>query len=128
MNRKESIGAHTWIIPDAYLPPIGDEKLPGHEATCILNPNSKPANVEFTFYFEDRNPIRSAKTKIGAQRTLHLRLDQSETLLGVKLERSVPFSIKVESDVKVIVQHSRMDTRQPNLAYMSTMGYFVNED
>ncbi len=127
MNKIENknIGAYIWIIPDAYLPPIGDEKLPGHEATCILNLNDKPANVEFTFYFEDREPLKSAKVKIGAQRTLHLRLDQSEALLNVNLERSIPFSIKVKSDVKIIVQHSRMDTRQPNLAYMSTMGYPV---
>ncbi|BBJ27375.1 sensory rhodopsin transducer [Athalassotoga saccharophila] len=121
MNKE--IGAYIWVIPDAYLPPIGDEKLPGHESTCILNLNNKPAHVIFTFYFEDKEPVKSEEIIIGAERTLHLRLDNSETLLGIKLERSVPFSIKVESDLKIVVQHSRMDTRQPNLAYMSTMGY-----
>jgi len=120
---EEKIGEYIWVIPDAYLPPIGDEKLPGHEATCILNLSDKPANVKFTFYFEDKGPITSKMITIGAERTLHLRLDLSEILLGIKLERSVPFSIKVGSDTRIVVQHSRMDTRQPNLSYMSSMGY-----
>jgi len=119
------MGAYTWIIPDAYLPPIGDKNLPGHEATCLINVNHRPAKVKFRFYFEDKEPIDSKEIVVPPERTLHLRLDCSEKLLGVKLERSVPFAIKVKSDVKIVVQHSRMDTRQPNLAYMSTMAYPV---
>jgi hypothetical protein len=31
--------------------------------------------------------------------------------------------LKVESDVPIVVQLSRMDVTQPNLALMTTMGY-----
>ena len=123
MKSGEEIGAYIWVIPDAYLPPLGDEHLPGHEATCILNLNDRPAKVKFAFYFEDKEPIISKEIIVNPERTIHLRLDRSEDLLGIKVEREVPFSIKIESDVKIVVQHSRMDTRQPNLSYMSTMGY-----
>jgi hypothetical protein len=117
------IGANVWLIPDGYLPPIGDPNLPSHEATCILNVNKKPARVRFTFYFEDREPVESKEITVLPQRTWHVRLDMAEEILGVKLEVGVPFSIKVESDTKIIVQHSRLDTRQSNLAYMSSMAW-----
>lgn len=127
MKKREEIGAYVWVIPDAYLPPVGDENLPGHEATCIVNPNGRMAKVKFTFYFEDREPLKSKEITINPERTLHLRLDRAEALLEIELEREVPFSIKVESDVKVVVQHSRMDTRQSNLSYMSSMGYPITK-
>jgi len=60
------------------------------------------------------------------KRTWHVRLDKSEEILGVKLERNVPFAIKVESDVKIVVQHSRLDTRQPNLSYMTAIAWDVD--
>jgi len=117
------IGSLVWLIPDAYLPPIGDSNLPSHESTCILNLNKKPAKVKFTFYFEDKDPIESKEIEVSAERTWHVRLDYAEEILGVKLERDVPFAIKVESNIKIVVQHSRLDTRQANLAYMTSMAY-----
>jgi hypothetical protein len=121
MDRE--IGANIWLIPDAYLPSIGDPNLPSHESTCILNVNKKPAKVKFTFYFEDRDPIESKEIIVPSERTWHVRLDKAEEILGVKLERDIPFAIKIESDTKIVVQHSRLDTRQPNLAYMTSMAW-----
>lgn len=123
---EREVGAKLWFIPDAYLPEIGDPNLPSHESTCILNVNNKPAKVKFTFYFEDRDPIESKEIIVLPQRTWHVRLDRSEEILGVKLERNIPFAIKVESDTKIIVQHSRLDTRQPNLAYMTAIAWSLD--
>uniref|UniRef100_A0A7C3MMP4 Sensory rhodopsin transducer n=1 Tax=Dictyoglomus thermophilum TaxID=14 RepID=A0A7C3MMP4_DICTH len=123
---ERELGAKIWLIPDAYLPGVGDVNLPSHESTCILNVNDKPATVKFTFYFEDRDPIESKEIVVPAKRTWHVRLDRSEEILGVKLERDVPFAIKVESNVKIVVQHSRLDTRQPNLAYMTAIPWNID--
>ncbi|MCX7795983.1 MAG: sensory rhodopsin transducer [bacterium] len=122
---SNEIGEYIWLIPDAYLPPYGDPELPSHESTCILNVNKKSARVKFTFYFEDQDPIESNELEIPPERTLHVRLDKAKELLGVELRTNVPFAIKVESDTRIVVQHSRMDTRQSNLAYMTSMGYPV---
>lgn len=122
----KEIGAKIWLIPDAYLPEIGDPNLPSHESTCILNVNDRPAKVKFTFYFEDRDPIESKEIIVLPKRTWHVRLDKSEEILGVKLERNVPFAIKVESDVRIVVQHSRLDTRQPNLSYMTAIPWNID--
>lgn len=108
---EKEIGAKIWFIPDAYLPSIGDPNLPSHEST---------------FYFEDKDPIESKEIIVPPERTWHVRLDRAKEVLGVRLERDVPFAIKVESDVKIIVQHSRLDTRQPNLAYMTAIGWSLD--
>jgi hypothetical protein len=34
-----------------------------------------------------------------------------------------PFALKIESSVKVVVQHTRLDTTQPALALMTTMAF-----
>jgi len=34
-----------------------------------------------------------------------------------------PMALKVESDVAVVVQHTRLDTTQPALALMTTMAF-----
>lgn len=116
-------GCKVWLIPDAYLPEEGSDKLQGHEAVCLLNTGSEPADVSLDFYFEDRDPIKDVRVTVGAERTLHLRLDRPESLGGVELPRLVPYAIRVRSDVNIVVQHTRMDVTQENLALFTTMAW-----
>jgi hypothetical protein len=116
-------GARVWLIGDAYLPAEINPELPGHEATCVLNTSEKPANVVLTFYFEDRDPIRNVKVLVGPERTLHIRLDKPEMLGGMTLPRLAPFAIRVESDIPIVVQHSRLDVTQPNLSVSTSIAY-----
>ncbi len=120
-------GAKVWLVPDAYLPEKISDELPGHEAVCILNTSEQPAHVVLTFYFEDRDPIRDVRVTVGAERTLHLRLDKPEMLNGVQLPRLVPYAIRLQSDIPIVVQHSRLDVTQPNLALFTTIAYPIEE-
>lgn len=122
MWRVEGEGAKAWLIPDAYLPEAGNDKLQGHEAICLLNTGTRDAHVTIDFYFEDREPIRDVNLTLGAERTWHVRLDDPKQI-GVELPRLVPYAIRVRSDVNIVVQYSRMDTSQTNLALMTTMGW-----
>ena len=38
-----------------------------------------------------------------------------------------PMALMVESNVDVVVQHTRLDTTQPALALMTTMGFPLGE-
>lgn len=116
-------GARVWIVPDAYLPEPGTDKLQGHEAICLLNTGTQPAHVTLDFYFEDREPIRDVAITLGAERTWHVRLDDPESLGGVELPRLVPYALRVTSDVNIVVQYSRLDTTQVNLALMTTIAW-----
>ena len=99
-------------MPDAYLPEASSGAAVSHEASCLLNTSDEDAHVRFTFYFEDREPVGPVDVTLGARRTWHVRLDDPGQLGGVELPRSVPYAYSVESDVPIVVQHSRLDTSE----------------
>ena len=103
-------GKRKWFVPDAYLPSLSTGDAVSHEAACLLNTSEEDATVRFTFYFEDRDPIGPVAVTLGARRTWHVRLDDAGSLGGVELPRDVPYAYTVESDVPVVLQHSRLDT------------------
>ncbi len=116
-------GARVWLIPDGYLPSRSSGDQISHEAICFLNTGTENAHVSIAFYFEDRDPIKDVRVIVGAERTLHLRTDVPEGLGGAEIPRGVPYAVRVESDVPICVQHSRMDTSQSALTLMTTMAH-----
>lgn len=131
-QNNEGEGARIWIIPDGYLPPLSDEdrrKEEGywsHEAICIVNTADKEAKCTLQIFFEDREPIKDIQFVVGPERSLHLRLDKPEMMGGKEIPEGVPYSLKVISNIKVVVQHSRLDTTQEKLALFTTMGYPIS--
>ncbi|MCJ7842994.1 sensory rhodopsin transducer [Lederbergia sp. NSJ-179] len=119
------IGKKTWLIPDGFLQPKSTGDQVSHEAVCVLNVTGEKARIQLSFYFEDRDPMDSFFAECGSNRTHHIRLDQLKDQNGEEVPRNVPYAIKVDSDVPIIVQHSRLDTSQEALALFTTMGYPV---
>jgi hypothetical protein len=116
-------GKRTWIIPDGFLQPVSTGDQISHEAVCALNLTEEEARIKLTFYFEDRDPMENFTATCGSKRTHHIRLDQLTDSEGVEVPRGVPYAIKVDSNVPIVVQHSRLDTSQEALALFTTMGY-----
>jgi len=117
-------GRRVWYIPDAYLPSSGlGQKWEGHESVCIINDTDEDAAVAFTLYFEDRDPVDKIRFKLPARRAKHVGMHKPEDLGGFSVPRDVPYAIKVESSVPVIVQYSRLDVTQPNFTLMTTIPY-----
>ena len=114
-----------WVVPDGYLPPVGEGELVGHEAVCFLNTGGEPAEVEITVYFEDRPPLTGLRAVVGGERTLHLRLDDPEALGGHEIPRETPYAMRIVASRPVFVQHSRLDVTQPALALMTTAAIAV---
>lgn len=111
-------GAKTWYIPDGYLPEkTGDGKLQAHEALMILNVGTTSANVKLDFYFEDKPPVKDIPVSVSGERIRCLRLDNPEHIGGLQIPVLTQYSVRVRSDVPVIIQFGRLDTTQPNLAY-----------
>jgi hypothetical protein len=115
-----SEGARVWLVPDGFLPEESSGSRESHEAICVLNTSVEEARLSLSFYFEDRKPVRDVEVVIPPERTRHIRTDQ----LG-EIPRGVPYAIRVESSVPVVVQCSRMDTTQAALSLMSTMAHPV---
>jgi hypothetical protein len=120
---RKPIGAKVWIVPDSYLPEQSTGGLRSHESTCVLNLSSRPAKVKITVYFEDRGPLEGFEATCPPLRTVHIRLDSLKNRRGEALPVAKPMALKVESDVAVVVQHTRLDTTQPALALMTTMAF-----
>lgn len=118
------IGCRVWAIPEGYIPSQGLEghDLVSHEAACILNTTDEEAAVEITIYFEDREPCGPYPVTIGPRRTLHLRFnDLSEP---APIPRDCSYSSVLRSNVPVVVQHTRLDSRG-HLALLSTLAFPV---
>ena len=56
-----------------------------------------------------------------AQRTKHVRFDELKEPLSIPKE--TPYASVIESDVPVVVQHSRLDSRQVENALMTTVAF-----
>ena len=122
---KSVPGAKVWVVPDCYLPPQSTGDMPSHESSCVLNLGTRVAKLKLTAYFEDRAPLTGLQAECAPQRTVHVRLNPLRNERGESIPTGVPFALKVESNVNVVVQHTRLDTTQPALALMTTMAYPV---
>ena len=123
--KKRPAGERKWVIPDCYLPEKSSGGLVSHESTCVLNLGPRPASLVFTAYFEDRPPVPRLLARCPSQRTMHVRVDSLRNLKGQSIPKGVPFALLVESNVPIVVQHTRLDTTQPALALMTTMAFPV---
>lgn len=116
-------GKRTWYFPDAEMPPPGDSLLKGHESVIILNDNDEKASIKITLFFTDRDPIDNINLSVEPKRVRCLRTNNIDDFGGVEIPLEVQYAIKVESNVPVVVQYGRLDTRQCDMAFYTTMGY-----
>ena len=116
-------GKKIWVIPDTYLPQPTKSEIPSHEAIIFTNTGEKDANLLIDILFEDQEPKEGLKLKVMAKRSKHVRVDWFEDIVGFKIPLEVPYSMLVESDTKIVVQYSRMDTRLGAMALMTSLGY-----
>ena len=122
MNNKMD-GKQKWFFPDGDRPPLGDSDLLGHESYIVLNPNKHDAHLLFTIYFEDKDPIRDIRLTVPSERVKCFQTHNPDHFGEYVLPVGKQYAVKIESDVPVIVQYGRLDTRQVNLAFYTTMGY-----
>lgn len=120
-----AIGHRRWAIAEGYIPSgsvSNDPALLSHEAVCLLNAGEEVARIEIMLYFTDRDPAGPYRVSLGARRTLHLRFNDLKEPECVP--RDTSYAFVVNSNVPIVVQHTRLDSRHPNIALMSTVGYF----
>ena len=120
----EAIGRRRWAIAEGYIPSqsaFNDRALISHETACILNAGDRDAQVAITVFFGDREPVGPYHVTVGARRTLHLRFNDLADPQPVPLDTD--YALVFESDVPIIVQHTRLDSRRAELALLSTMAY-----
>ena len=121
---KEGIGKKIWAIAEGYIPSWSNgpgPQMTSHEAVCILNTSIQDAHVEIMIFFSDKEPAGPYKITVPAQRTKHVRFND------LKEPREIPkdtdYSSVITSDVPIVVQHTRLDSRQDANALITTIAY-----
>jgi hypothetical protein len=120
----EGLGEHVWAIPEGYIPSdsTGPEpQMTSHETACILNTGSNTASVEIMVYFSDRKPLGPYRVEVPERRTAHIGFNDLED--PEPLPRDTDYASVIRSDRPVIVQHTRLDSRQAENALLSTIAF-----
>jgi len=125
MGDLSDLGSRRWAIPEGYIPGESvdprNPALVSHEAACLLNISSQNASVEITVFFENREPAGPYRVLVPARRTKHLRFNDLREPEAIP--RDTSYASLIESTVPILVQHTRLDSRNPSIALLSTIAF-----
>ncbi len=125
---KSCIGSKHWAIAEGYIPGWSrgpEPQFTSHETCCILNASDQDAHVEITVFFTDREPAGPYRLTVPARRTKHVRFNDLTDPEPIPHETD--YASIIESDVPVVVQHTRLDSRQAENALITTIAYASRE-
>jgi len=118
------LGHTRWAIAEGYIPGTStgpEPAMTSHETFCVLNAGDVDAHLRVTLYFADREPVGPYRVTVPARRTRHVRFNDLSDPEPVP--RDTDYASLVESDVPVVVQHTRLDSRQTANALLSTLAF-----
>lgn len=121
---KNPIGHKRWAIAEGYIPESShgpEPQMISHETACLLNASNRDAHVEITIYFTDRDPVGPYRITVPARRTNHVRFNDLKE--PAPIPRGTDYASVIESDVPIVVQHTRLDSRQNANALITTIAY-----
>jgi hypothetical protein len=120
----EPIGRRRWAIAEGYIPGWShgpEPEMTSHETACILNATDAEAHVRITIFFTDREPAGPYRVTVPARRTKHLRFNDLED--PEPIPKETPYASVIEADVPIVVQHTRLDSRQAENALITTIAF-----
>lgn len=109
---------YRWHVPDGFVGGLlegGDS----HESICITNDTTEDASLALTAYFADRDPASCGGVVVPALRNRHIRTDSAE-LRALDLRAREPYGLRIESDVPLHIQYSRLDQSPAHTTLMTT--------
>jgi hypothetical protein len=121
------IGRKHWAIAEGYIPGKShgpEPEMTSHETACLLNASNDDAQIRIHIFYANREPGGPYDVVVPARRTLHLRFNDLAD--PEPIPRDTDYACVIESDVDIVVQHTRLDSRQSRNALLSTIA-FANE-
>lgn len=122
------IGHQRWALAEGYIPGWSNGLEPqstSHERACLLNASDEEAHLETTVYFSNREPAGPYRVIVPARRTEHVRFNELKDPEPVPV--GTDYASVIESYVPIVVQHTRLGSRQAENALSSTIAYASNE-
>ncbi|HEX6725831.1 MAG TPA: sensory rhodopsin transducer [Nitrospira sp.] len=124
VETMESLGRRRWAIAEGYSPATSTGPAPqmtSHETVCLLNVSDRDVRVHITVFYADREPVGPYRFTVSARRTRHLRFNDLQD--PEPIPRDTDFASMIEADAPIVVQHTRLDSRQAENALLSTMAF-----
>ena len=122
------IGRKRWVIAEGYIPGWShgpEPQMTSHETACLLNASDRDAHVEIMIYFADREPVGPYRVTVPARRTRHVRFNDLTD--PAPIPKDTDYASVIKSDVPIVVQHTRLDSRQAAEALLSTVAYAADD-
>ncbi|HVP29880.1 MAG TPA: sensory rhodopsin transducer [Myxococcota bacterium] len=119
-----TLGHRLWAIAEGYIPRAShgpEPEMTSHETVCVLNAGNESAHVRITVYFADREPVGPFVVEVPPRRTRHIRFNDLRD--PEPIPAGTDFASVIASDVPIVVQHTRLDSRQAENALLSTIAY-----
>lgn len=123
-GQEQELGRVRWAIAEGHIPGTShgpEPAMTSHETACLLNASREEAHVEIMLFFSDRDPVGPYRVTVPARRTAHVRFNDLHDPEPVP--RDTDYATVIESDVPIVVQHSRLDSRQVENALLSTIAF-----
>ncbi|MEZ6113013.1 MAG: sensory rhodopsin transducer [Pirellulaceae bacterium] len=120
----QAIGRKVWAIPEGFIPEGShgpEPQMTSHEAACLLNASERDAHVTIMIYFSDREPVGPYHVTVPARRTAHIRFNELQD--PESIPKGTEYASVIEADVPIVVQHTRLDSRQADNALLSTIAF-----
>jgi len=120
----ESIGRKRWAIAEGYIPAGSHGPSPqmtSHETVCLLNVSDRDVRVNVTVFYSDRDPVGPYRLTVPARRARHVRFNDLQD--PEPIPHDTDFASVIEADAPIVVQHTRLDSRQAENALLSTMAF-----
>lgn len=121
---SDAVGRRRWAIAEGYIPEGShgpEPEMLSHETVCLLNAGTTEARVTITLFFADRDPVGPYRVSVPPRRTRHVRFNDLTDPEPVPL--GTDYASLIDSDVPIVVQHSRLDSRQAQNALMTTVAF-----
>jgi hypothetical protein len=118
------IGRTHWAIAEGWIPPYShgpEPAMTSHETACILNANDSDAHIEITVFYSDRDPVGPYRVTVPAGRTKHVRFNDLKD--PAPIPRGTDYASTIVSDLPIVVQHTRLDSRQSDNALITTIAF-----
>lgn len=119
-----AIGRKRWAIGEGYIPETShgpEPEMTSHESICVLNVSDQDAHLQVWIFYSDHEPVGPYEIIVAARRTKHVRFNNLTDPEPVP--RGTEYASLIESDVPVVVQHTRLDSRQTANALISTIAF-----
>lgn len=118
-----TVGKCDWIIPDCELPPEGEGVLKGHESVIVVNDSTRVAKIKVSLFFTDKEPYDEIEWTVEPKRVRCFRMNNPADMSGYVVPLETQYAMKLESTEPIVVQYGRLDNRQTNLAYYTTLAF-----